>query len=168
VTEIGIFYTTKAGNTKAVAERIKAALGGDGVTLYDVEATEPDALDPYTCLILGTPTYSYGRIPKGWRLFLPHLAKLDFSRRKVALFGLGDQERFPDTFTNAMGTIYRRLDEMEATIVGRWSTEGYTVRQSTAIVDGAFVGLALDEHTQPDLTDARIAAWAAALKPVFA
>lgn len=40
--------------------------------------------------------------------------------------------------------------------MGGCDTEGYEFQPSKAVVDGRFVGLALDQHL---LTDERIAAW---------
>jgi flavodoxin I len=43
--------------------------------------------------------------------------------------------------------------------VGAVSTDGYTYDDSEAVVDGKFVGLALDEVNEDDKTDERIDAW---------
>lgn len=44
------------------------------------------------------------------------------------------------------------------------SLEGYSFSQSQAVVDGAWVGCAIDEVNESDLTEARIDAWIAMLK----
>ena len=46
-----------------------------------------------------------------------------------------------------------------ANVVGAVSTEGYTFDDSEAVVDGKFVGLALDDVNEEDKTDERIDAW---------
>jgi len=51
--------------------------------------------------------------------------------------------------------------------VGYWPADGYDFTESKALRDGKFVGLALDEDNQSDLTDERIKAWVAQLKPEF-
>ena len=50
-------------------------------------------------------------------------------------------------------------------MIGAVSTEGYTFDESTAVVDGKFVGLALDEDNESDKTDDRIAAWVEDIRP---
>ena len=39
------------------------------------------------------------------------------------------------------------------------------IDDSTAVADGKFVGLALDEDNESHLTDTRIAAWVAEIQP---
>lgn len=48
------------------------------------------------------------------------------------------------------------------------STEGYDFTESKAVRDGKFVGLALDEDNQSELTQQRIKTWVAQLKQKFA
>ncbi|EAH9105226.1 flavodoxin, partial [Campylobacter jejuni] len=48
------------------------------------------------------------------------------------------------------------------------STDGYTFEASDAVVDGKFVGLALDNDNQEDQTESRIDAWVEQIKPYFA
>ena len=43
-------------------------------------------------------------------------------------------------------------------------TSGYTYDDSTAVVDGKFVGLALDEMNEDDQTSVRMGAWIESLK----
>ena len=45
------------------------------------------------------------------------------------------------------------------------STDGYTFDDSDAVIDGKFVGLALDDLNEEDKTDERIDAWLADIKP---
>ncbi|MEE0526904.1 MAG: flavodoxin, partial [Prevotellamassilia sp.] len=44
------------------------------------------------------------------------------------------------------------------------NTDDYTFDSSAAVVDGYFVGLALDEVNESDKTAARLSVWAAELK----
>ena len=63
-----------------------------------------------------------------------------------------------------MGEIYDALKDSGAEFVGRVSTDGYTFDDSAAVVDGRFIGLALDDVNEPDKTDDRIAAWTESIK----
>ena len=96
------------------------------------------------------------------------LEEMDFSGKKVAVFGLGDQESYPDTFVDGMGIIARAVAAAGGTIVGATSTDGFSFDSSEALDGDEFVGLALDEDNQSELTADRIAAWAGALKDSFA
>jgi len=44
-------------------------------------------------------------------------------------------------------------------MIGAWDTEGYHFKASKAVVDGRFVGLALDQENQKDLTPERLNTW---------
>ncbi|HAC73652.1 MAG TPA: flavodoxin, partial [Porphyromonadaceae bacterium] len=52
-------------------------------------------------------------------------------------------------------------------VVGFVDDEGYTYDDSTAVVDGRWVGLPIDEDNEYDQTDARLKAWVEELKKEF-
>lgn len=164
MSKIAIVYGTSTGVTESVSEKIKKALGNADV--FDVAKISADNLADYDFLFLGASTTGYGDLQDDWDAFLPELESLDFSGKKVALFGLGDSASYPDTFVNGMGTIYEAING-KAEIVGSVSTDGYTYDESTAIVDGKFVGLPLDDDNEFDQTDARLEAWLKDLKQYF-
>jgi flavodoxin I len=64
----------------------------------------------------------------------------------------------------ALGTIYEKVVELGANVIGQWSTEGYEYNDSTAVLDSKFVGLALDDDNEPELTSERIKKWCMQLK----
>lgn len=161
MSKIAIIYGTSTGVTESVAKKIQKAFGEGDV--YDVAKVTVDQLKPYSFLVLGASTTGYGDLQDDWDTFMPKFLTLDFSDKKVALFGLGDSSSYSDTFANGMGQIYKDVkDKVE--VVGSVSTEGYDFEDSEAVVDGKFVGLALDEDNEFDQTDSRIAAWIADLK----
>ena len=92
---------------------------------------------------------------------------VDFSDKTVALFGLGDQEEYCDNFLDGMGTLYDKVVEGGATVVGNWSTDGYDHDESTAIRNDEFVGLALDEDNQDELSNERVEKWVEQISPYF-
>ena len=47
------------------------------------------------------------------------------------------------------------------------STDGYHYEETSIIEDGKFIGLALDEENQPNLTPKRIGDWIAEIKKEF-
>ena len=82
----------------------------------------------------------------------------------MALFGCGDSQSYSDTFCDGMGEIYRELQGTGCNIIGGVSTDGYTYDDSTAVVDGRFVGLAIDDVNESEQTEARIDAWVEVIK----
>ena len=167
--KIGLFYGTQTSNTQTVAELIQKEFGGDDVvTIQDISRTEPTDLDEYQIVIIGGPTWNVGEIQSEWESFDDdQLDSSDFSGKKVAYFGEGDQIGYPDTFQDAMGMLEEKISELGGETVGYWSTEGYDFSDSKALRDDKFVGLALDEDNQSELTEERIKAWVAQLKPEF-
>jgi flavodoxin I len=164
MSKIGIFYGSSGGNTQRVAKNIAKKLGDVGDSdIYDVGKAGADSLAPYDVLLLGSSTWGVGDLQDDWESFIKTLASADLSGKKVALFGCGDSSSYPDTFCNAMGTIYKAVKD-KATVVGFTETAGYSFDDSEAVVDGHFVGLAVDEDNESNLTDERIDKWIEQLK----
>jgi flavodoxin I len=166
---IGLFFGTQTGNTQTIAEAIQAALGGESVvTLHDVADAEISELVGYNQIIVGCPTWNIGELQSDWEGFYDELDGQDFSGKKIAYFAPGDQVGYGDNFLDAIGIIEEKITELGGTTVGYWPTEGYEFNESKAVRDGGkFVGLALDEDNQADLTDGRIETWVAQLKTEF-
>ena len=93
------------------------------------------------------------------------LASADLKGKVLALFGCGDSESYSDTFCGGMAELYDAAKDSGATVVGQVSAEGYTFDDSAAVIDGHFVGLALDDVNEDDRTDSRIDAWVAQISP---
>jgi len=162
-----IFYGSSGGTTKSVAEQIKKALGYD-VDLIDVADAKGEEFERYDKIILGTSTWGEGDLQDDWEDFFEEFQKVDLSGKKVALFGTGDQEEYPESFVDAMGILYEQPVSNGAEIVGGgWPLEGYEFDNSRAVVDGAFVGLVIDEDNQPDLTPFRVSKWVESIKEEF-
>lgn len=62
-----------------------------------------------------------------------------------------------------MGTIFCRMPYKE-NVIGYTSISGYSFYYSTAEKDGKFVGLAIDDDTQKELTEKRITNWVKQIK----
>ena len=87
------------------------------------------------------------------------------SGKTVALFGCGDSESYSDTFCGGMAELCNEVEGAGAKVIGQVAADGYTYDDSEAVVDGKFVGLALDEVNESDKTDERMDAWVEAIKP---
>lgn len=157
---VGIFYASTTGNTEQIAEKI-ALLLGPFAKCHDIANEGFSAVTEYTHLIMGIPTWDFGELQEDWASHWDELKVLSFDNRQVALFGLGDQIGYGEWFQDAMGMLHRLLLQSGAEMVGYWPTEGYAFEASKALIenDQMFVGLALDEDGQADLTDERLEKW---------
>lgn len=174
--KIGIFFGTETGTTRLIAKKIHKKLGDDiAAKPVNVNRIALDEMLQYDALILGTPSYGIGEIPgrsagclePNWEEFLAQFEHADFSGKRVALFGLGAQERYADRFASSLLRLYEVFKGFGAEIVGSWSTDGYTFEHSAAIVDGRFVGLIIDARTQGMFTDERIDTWLEQVRPLL-
>lgn len=164
---IGIFYGgNPKGSTAKVAHMIAEAFGKSNADVHNIAGAKPADIEKYDYLILGTSAWGIGDMHRDWEVFIDELSEINFNGKKVALFGLGDQKMYPESFADGMGTIYCRLPD-KLGVVGFWPTEGYEFYFSSAEKDGQFVGLAIDDDSQPELTAERINKWVSVLKKEF-
>jgi flavodoxin I len=167
--KVGLFYGTQTGNTQTIAEAIQKQLGGESVvSLYDISDADTDDFSEYDCVIIGCPTWNIGELQSDWDGFFEELDAIEFGGKKVAYFGAGDQVGYADNFQDAMGILEEKISSLGGKTVGQWSIEGYDFNESKAVKNGTFVGLAIDEDNQSDLTDERVTNWVAQLKQAFA
>lgn len=165
---IGVFFGTNTGKTRKVAKMICGKFSEDIIAKpVNVNRSSVEDILSYSHLILGTPTLGEGLLPglsadcdgESWEEFLPKLEDADFTGKTVAIFGLGDQVSYAHEFVDAMIEVYDFFVERGAKVVGTWPTDGYEFDHSEAIVDGKFVGLALDLDNQSGLTEQRLDSW---------
>jgi flavodoxin I len=159
---IGIFYTTSTGNNDDIAEKIGSSLGD--IEIFNLINTSLDKINEFDKVILGVSTWGDGELNDDFEDIWDDFKEIDFSNKTVALFGLGDQEGYEDTFCDALGSLYEQVISSGAKVVGFTSTDTYDFQESKAVIDGKFVGLALDEDNQDDLTDDRIKTWVESIK----
>lgn len=158
-----IIYGSTTGTTEGVANTISEKIGN--ATLMEVSSFNGSYdIDNSDLVIFGSSTWGIGDLQDDWIDKVDLLNDIDFSGKKVALFGTGDQEGYPDSFVSALKEIYDKVIARGGTVIGFTSTDGYTFDESDAVIDGKFIGLAIDEDCQSNLTDERITNWVAALK----
>ncbi|MEL6797371.1 MAG: flavodoxin [Planctomycetota bacterium] len=162
--KIAIVYGSTTGMTQAVAEQIKDELGDAADAPYDVISFKPEDIAKYDALLLGIPTWHIGEMQEDWEDAASSFAVPEIKGKKVALFGLGDQGGYPDTFGDALGLLWNIIEPAGAELVGRWPTDSYTFDESVGVVDGKFLGLMCDEDQQPELTEERVTKWCAQIK----
>ncbi len=164
--KIGIFYGSTEGNTERIVTEIQNQLGD--AELHNVNSATADDVQPYSYVILACPTWDIGQLQEDWENFIDEIENVDYTGKKVTYVGLGDADGYPDTFIDALGIIHDRIKDKGASFVGAWPTDGYEFEASKAVVDGKFLGLAIDEDNQKDKTAARIEKWVSQLKTEFA
>ena len=157
-----LVYGSSTGTCESIAKNIADKLGVEATNVTDMTA---EAVAEAENLVLGTSTWGAGELQDDWYDGLDILKDADLTGKTVALFGCGDSKSYCDTFCGAMGEIYNALQDKGATFVGAVDASEYTYDDSEAVVDGKFVGLALDDVNESDKTDERIDAWVEAIKP---
>lgn len=176
MSKIGIFFGTETGTTRLIAKKIHKLLGDEIADKpLNVNRIKPPDMLRYDALILGTPSYGVGQIPghtagcleSNWEEFLAKMPQANLRGKRIALFGLGAQERYSERFASSLRRLHDVLLERGAEIVGDWGTQGYTFAHSDAVVDGRFVGLVIDQRTQGMHTDERLQAWVAQVRPLL-
>lgn len=157
-----LFYESLTGNTQIVAELIGSVAA---LTAHRLSETPVETLAACDGIIMGTPTWMTGedesRSGTAWDDFITdELPHLDVTAKTVAVFGLGDSVGYHENYCDAMEELTSAWAKAGAKVVGRWPTEGYEHAASKSDMgDGFFVGLALDQHNQEELSEARIEKW---------
>jgi flavodoxin I len=156
---LGLFFGTTTGFTEMAAQSVRALLG-NSLSLYkNIGESTPEDLASCDNLILAIPTWDVGQLQSDWWAFFPKLDSIDFHGKKIAFVGIGDQYDYPDTFLDAMGDLWKKIEERGGQLVGQWPTEGYDFSSPKPVVNGKFIGLALDPVNQDEMTADRIKNW---------
>lgn len=162
---VAIIYGSTTGNTQNVAQMIEEKLGG-GASVLEVTSVSAATFDEYDGFILGVSTWGDGDLQDDWDEF--DFADVSLSGKKVAIFGLGDSDGYPDTFCDGVGILAQEVEKCGGEVVGEWENEGYEFDDSKALKDnGKFAGLILDMDNQEDETEARVSKWVDQIKGDF-
>jgi len=165
--KIGLFYSFKSKKTAKVAGLVLNAFSGADVDSVNVDEVHHENFLEFDRMIFGVPTWFDGELPNYWDELLPALEDEDFSNKKIAIFGLGDQVGYSENFCDAIGIMATFFENKGATIIGSFPLEGYTFERSKAVRDGQFIGLPLDQENQARLSTKRIEQWVELLKKDF-
>jgi flavodoxin I len=159
----GLFYSFSSGKTQYVAERIAKEFGGN-IESNDIEDFDKSKFVSYDLIIIGVSTWMAGGLSDYWEEVLPHLKDINLKGKKLAIFGLGDQKGYPNNFGDAVGILATVLEPLGAELIGFTSTDGYEFHKSAAIRNNQFIGLMIDEDSQPGLSSERIKNWVKQIK----
>lgn len=170
-TKIAIFFGSTTCYTEIVAEKIQAQLMTHfeqqkelqliDVQLFNIKETPLSEIEKYDILLFGISTWDFGEIQEDWLFQWEELSTLNLNNKTVSLFGLGDQLGYGEWFLDAMGLLFHTLQNNSITWCGFWPTTGYEFSSHLPLTTEGdhFVGLALDEDSQYELTESRIALW---------
>lgn len=158
---IGIYFGSTSGNTEEVADLVVKYLGDGVADKHDLARTGLANAGTYDLLVFGIPTWDGGNLQSDWEDRWAELSEIDFSGRLVALFGLGDQYGYSETYLDGMGMLHALVTRQGARVIGSWPTSGYKFDSTKALChrEQRFVGLALDEESEGHLTEPRVMEW---------
>ncbi len=160
--KIGLFYGSSTCYTEMAAEKMQGILGTDLVTLYNIKDTPLKQAEEYDFVIFGISTWDFGELQEDWESHWDDLDQVNLSGKVIALFGMGDQQGYGQWFQDALGMLHDKIAPQGVTFLGQWPNgDDYEFEASKALTeDGShFVGLALDEDSQYEKSDERIATW---------
>ena len=159
-----VVYGSSTGTCEGIANDIASKLGVEAISASKLSA---DIVAENENLILGTSTWGSGEIQDDWYDGLKALKGSNLSGKTVAIFGCGDSSSYSDTFCGGMAELYNTAKAAGANIVGAVDASEYTYDDSEAVIDGMFVGLALDNDNEEYKTAERIEKWIASINPAL-
>ncbi len=161
--KIGLFYGSSTGNTEFIAYQIKGEFDNNypkwDVEITNIGETSPEKMLSYQYIIMGIPTWNVGQLQDDWEIFLPNFASMNMDGKEIAIFGLGDQNGYGFNFIDAVGMLCDELLLRGAKVNGLWPDQKYEFEESKAQVEDHFLGLAIDQDGQEDMTAARLKEW---------
>lgn len=160
-----IIFGSTTGTCESLAGQIAAKLGVNKIV--NAASLDASVVEAAENLILGTSTWGCGDLQDDWYEALDIIKSANLSGKTVVLFGCGDSMSYCDSFCGGMAELYNAAKAAGANVIGQVSTDGYSFDASAAVVDGKFVGLALDEDNEAGKTTDRINAWADAILPLL-
>lgn len=159
--KIGLFYGSTTCYTEMVAEKIQTIIGDELLELNNIKDIPLANTSDYDLLIFGISTWDFGELQEDWEAKWEDIRQLDLTGKCCAIYGMGDQIGYAEWFQDAMGMLNDEIKAVGGKIVGEWPNQGYEFTASKALNSSEthFVGLALDDENQYDLTDERLAEW---------
>ncbi len=170
--KVAIIYWPKDGNVEIVAKKIYSHFEQSNAIIRNISEFKSQEIESCDFIIIGGSTvgaeiWEEAEASNKWNDLFRALNDINLEGKKIALFGLGDQVLYPNNFVDGLSVINDEIKKLGGKIIGAWPTEGYSFTESTAIENNKFLGLALDEDNESDLTDERIKNWLDQLKKEF-
>ena len=164
---IKVIYGSDTGNTELVIEDlIKLVDNTEVTTVADLTPEDWDN-DKF---ILGIPTWYDGELQSDWEDYFEEFKTIDFTDKKVAIFGLGDQLGYEEWFCDGIGILAEVIMENGGKVIGYTEKDNsYDLEETpkSLVDDNTFYGLCIDEDNQPELTQDRLEKWVGDIKEKF-
>ncbi|MGE4489333.1 MAG: flavodoxin [Kiritimatiellales bacterium] len=157
-----IVYGSTTGSTETVAQDLAGAFPGSMV-ISAGQVSDADVKDA-EFLIFGASTWGCGDLQDDMDAFLGQFSGWNVSAKTGAVFGLGDQFTYTDTYVDGMADMADALKNKGIKVVGAWPAAGYGHSASRAVNGDSFVGLALDQDNESDQTAERLSVWVKQIK----
>ena len=163
-----LIYWPKKGNVENTAVKLAAYFDKDAIDVFTISEVEVNNLANYDFLIFGGSTIGADNWEdihtSKWYAFFEDLKSVSLEGKTFAIYGLGDQVLYPEHFVDGMAIIRDELAATGARLIGKWPIEGYEHTDSKSIEGDHFIGLALDDDHQSELSNERIDKWVKMLK----
>lgn len=165
-----LMYWPKEGNVEFCAKLI--AKEYQDIEIKSIDEVNIDDIKNHPQLIIGcstvgSETWRNADNSDPWSAFMKQMEDVNMTDKSVALFGLGDQIRWPKHYVDGMAVLHEQISSKGAKMVGKWFVEGYDHEESEAQEGDYFLGLALDEDHQPELSEGRVEKWVKQIKKEF-
>ena len=161
---IKLIYGSDTGITELVTEDISKLLDNIEVTTVADLTSEDWDHDKF---ILGIPTWYDGELQSDWEEYFEEFKTIDFTGKKVAIFGLGDQLGYEEWFCDGIGILAKVILKNGGTVIGYTTKDksyDFETTPKSIIKDDMFYGLCIDEDNQGELTQERLKNWVEQLK----
>ncbi len=161
---IGIFYGSTTGVTDVLAFQIAEKLNIPKTDVHDVAKIKSIAISVYDVLLFGTSTWGKREMQDDWYKAAPIFKASGLKGKDIALFGCGNSVLYKETFCNGLKVLYNELKDSECKFHGFVDASEYSFGHSSAVIDGKFIGLPIDDANEGERTEKRIEKWIAILK----
>ena len=155
--KIKLIYGSDTGNTEYVIENNLLGIFESHFEIESLPINQVTSEDwnSHNFYILGIPTWYDGELQNDWEDYFDKFKTIDFTGKKVALFGLGDQIGYGEWYYDGIGILAQVVEKNGGNIIGfTEKDDSYEFENSKALFDEkTFWGLALDEDNQDDLTE---------------
>lgn len=166
--KIGLFYSFNSIKIKEVIEVLKGSLNNEfDIHDINIEDANENSLDPFDNLLFGSSTWFDGELPNYWDEFLPSVENKNFSGKKLAVFGLGDQKNYSENFCDAIGILANYFEKRGVKLIGRFPISDFSYESSRAVRNNEFLGLPIDHENLSNRTIENIHKWSETLKTEF-
>ena len=160
--QIGLFYGSTTCYTEMAAEKIQDIIGKDTLSMFNIKDVNLKDAENFDFLIFGISTWDFGELQEDWESIWDDIENVDLAGKTIALFGMGDQQGYGQWFQDALGMLHDKIAPQGVTFLGYWpNSDEYEFEASKALTEDKshFVGLALDEDSQYEKSEERIATW---------